>query len=150
MDILDIVKRECKGLATDDEVMWLSDPSRKPDWCRALGEAISEFESQMLYHKTSVERSADDARVGIISKDDYIAASEKFEAWNRKALRYRSGLITRLSEVKGMMDSDGTIDFKSMYHELANAITQHRIATEDEGLTPEKHDADLWSTLNNH
>lgn len=149
MDILDIVKRECKGLATEEEVAWLSETSRKPHWCRALGEAISDFESQMLYHKTIVERAADDARVGIISRDDYVEASEKFELWNRKALRYRSGLITRLSEVKGMMEEDNTIDFKAMYHELSDAINNHRMASEAEGLTPEKHDADLWSVLNN-
>lgn len=147
MDILDIAKRECKGLATEEEVNWITSPQNHVEWHRALSEALAEFESQMLYHKTRVERAADDAKVGIISKSQYAEESEKFESWNRKALRYRSGIISRMAEVKAMIDDDPTFDFKKKYHDLADAINKHKIATETAGMTPEKHDTDLWESI---
>lgn len=149
MNILDIAKRECKGDATDAEVNWLTDPARRADWHRALREAIEEFESQMLYHKTRIERMADDAKVGILSKDIYTEESEKFESWHRKALRYRGGLIKRASEVRAMLDSDPEFDFKDNYYALVSAIEKHRQATLAAGLNPENHDNDLWSVINN-
>lgn len=149
MDILDIVKRECKGDATDEEVAWIMEPTRRAEWHRALREAIEEFESQMLYHKTRIERMADDAKVGILSRDIYTEESDKFEKWHRKALRYRSGLIKRASDVRAMLDSDPEFDFKENYYRLVNAIEKHRQATLSAGLNPENHDDDLWSSIKN-
>lgn len=148
MDILDIAKRECKGDATEEEIAWLSQPARRADWHRALREAIEEFESQMLYHKTRVERMADDAKVGILSRDIYTAESEKFENWHRKALRYRSGLVKRASDIRAMLDSDPDFDFKENYYKLVNGIEKHRQDTLAAGLSPENHDNDLWSIIN--
>lgn len=147
MDILDVVKRECKGNATDDEVSWLSAPERVGAWYQALLDAIAEFESQMMYHKTRIERIADDAKLNIVNKDFYVEEKEKFEAWYRKALRYRSGLVGRASDVKMMLSEQSSEILSDKLNKLISAIHLHRKTMENLDMTPEKHDADLWEVL---
>lgn len=148
MDILDIAKRECKGDVTPEEAAWLRSNDRRNEWYRALGVALNEFESQMSYHRTRIDRMADDTKAGIVSKAQYIEESERFENWHRKASRYRSGIVSRMSEVKALIDSDPTSDFKSKYVDLLQAINRHRLASESLGLTPESHDIELWDSIN--
>lgn len=147
MDILDIVKRECKGDATDEEIAWLRDPKNHGAWLSALLWAISDFESQLLYHKTSVDLAARDAELKIINKNEYLETRDKFESWHKKALRYRSGLHERLAEVRSLMYAHPDNSAKLNLQDMIQAITNHKKATINGGLNPEPHDSELWSLI---
>ena len=147
MDILDIVKRECKGDATNEEVSWLRDPANHGVWLSGLFWAISDFESQLLYHKSAVDLAARDAELKIITKNEYLDVRDRFESWHKKALRYRSGLHERLAEVRSLVYSHPDNATKANLQDMIQAITNHKRATLNAGLNPEPHDSDLWSSI---
>jgi hypothetical protein len=145
MDILDIAKRECKGEATQDEVAYLNKPEMLGQWVNALLIALNELDSQMTYHRDRVTMLADDVKMKLISTEQYRHEKEKFDSWQRKALRYKSGIQKRVSEVKMMM-LNGDSEFNNS-HVLVSAIMKHKQQTEASGLDPEPHDIELWSSL---
>ena len=144
MDILDIAKRECKGEATVGEVTWLSLPYMRVDWLSALITALNELESQMTYHRDRITMMTDDVKLKIVSTDEYKFEKDKFDAWQRRALRYKAGLQRRMNDVKTMLVSG---DDSPRLEVLIAAIILHKQQSESYGLTPEPHDIELWSSI---
>lgn len=144
MDILDIAKRECKGEATVEEVTWLSLPYMRIDWLNALITALNELDSQMTYHRDRITMMTDDVKLDIVSTREYTFEKDKFDAWQRRALRYKAGLQGRVNDVKIMLVSG---DDSPRPEVLTAAIILHKQQSESYGLTPEPHDIELWSSI---
>ena len=145
MDIQDIAKRECKGQATDEEIEFLNNPEQHSNWLNSLINALNELDSQMTYHRDKISRMTEDVKLNIITTEEYKFEKDKFDAWQRKALRYKAGLQRRITEIKTMMF--GGNDNNSRAESLAAAIMIHKQQSEISGLTPESHDLELWSAL---
>lgn len=121
MDFIEVVaaaKREAKGDATDQEIAWLRDPRNRSAWMLGLSSAIQDAADQFAQQRERLERVRADAEAGLISPDAYRAVSDSYEAWIKKASRYRLGLEQRLVEVS---DED-----RSQASVLRRAIEQHR------------------------
>lgn len=146
-DVLDMAKRECKGDATADEVAWLFAEENRMAWCHALITALSDSDSQMLFHKTRIDMLAKDAELGLIDDDDYHDEKLKFDEWVRKAQRYRNGINKRLSEVKTLIGNSSTLDLVEENARLAKAIIEHRRASFEGEYNAETHDLKLWSAV---
>lgn len=144
IDILDIAKRECKGEATEEEVAWLNLPEVHSDWLNALITALNELDSQMTYHRDRVGMLANDVKLNIVSAEEYKFEKEKFDSWQRKALRYKAGLQKRINDVRTIM---ATGDDSPRLEVLIAAIMMHKQQSESSGLTPEPHDLELWSAI---
>lgn len=143
-DILDIAKRECKGEATPEEVAWLNLPEMHGDWLNALITALNELDSQMTYHRDRIGLLANDVNLKIVSTGEYKFEKDKFDAWQRKALRYKAGLQRRINDIKMMMVNG---DDAPRIEALIAAIILHKHQSETAGLNPEPHDIELWSTI---
>lgn len=144
-DIIEIAKRECKGQATDEEIAYLNRPEMHSEWLNALMTALNELDSQMTYHRDRVTMLANDVNLNIMSESEYKYEKEKFDSWQRKALRYKAGIQKRMTEVKTMaFSSDGS---SPRAEALIAAIILHRQQSENSGLTPESHDIELWSSI---
>lgn len=146
-DVLDMAKRECKGDATAEEIAWLFAEENRLAWCHALITALSDSDSQMLFHKTRVDMLAKDAELGIIDIEEYQEEKEKFDEWIRKAQRYRNGINKRLSEVKTILANTSSLDLIEENTRLAKAIIDHRRASFEGEYTAETHDLKLWSNV---
>lgn len=146
-DVLDIAKRECKGDATPEEIAWLYDEENRLAWCHALITALSDSDSQILFHKTRVEMMGRDVEVGIANSNDYYDEKHKFDEWLRKAQRYRNGISKRLSEVKTLIGNTTNIDLVEENSRLARAIVEHKRSSYEGEYTAEPHDLKLWSTV---
>lgn len=146
-DVLDMAKRECKGDASAEEIAWLFDEKNRLAWCHALITALSDSDSQMLFHKTRIDMLAKDAELGIIDIEDYQDEKEKFDEWIRKAQRYRNGINKRLSEVKTILTATSSLDLVEENARLAKAIIEHRRASFEGEYTAETHDLKLWSSV---
>lgn len=144
-DILDVAKRECKGDATKEEVALLHTPEMLPQWINALIAALNELDSQMTYHRDRITMLAEDVKLDIIDQDEYKHEKERFDSWQRKALRYKAGIQRRLNEVKTMMFSGENGSPRA--EALIAAIMVHKQQCEASGLDPEPHDIDLWATI---
>lgn len=144
-DVLDIAKRECKGDATGEEIAWLFAEENRLAWCHALITALSDSDSQMLFHKTRIDMLSKDAELGIIDIEDYQEEKEKFDEWIRKAQRYRNGINKRLSEVKTILANTESLDLIEENTRLAKAIVDHRRSSFEGEYTAETHDLKLWS-----
>lgn len=144
-DIIDIAKRECKGQATEEEVAFLNQPEMRQVWLNALKTALDELDSQMTYHRDRVTMLANDANLDLISEKEYLGEKEKFDSWQRKALRYKAGIQKRITEVKTMNLTSG--DSSARVQELIEAIVNHKRQSENAGLNPEPHDIELWSSI---
>jgi len=146
-DVLDMAKRECKGLATDEEIAWLHDDENRLAWCHALITALSDSESQVVFHKSRIDMMAKDVELGIKDANDYYEEKQKFDEWVRKSQRYRNGISKRLSEVKTILaDTDG-LDLVEENAKLVKAILEHKRASFDGEYTAEPHDIKLWSVI---
>lgn len=145
MDILDVAKRECKGEATDAEIALLNQPEMHSHWLNALISALNELDSQMTYHRDRITMLTEDVKINIVSTDEYKHEKEKFDAWQRKALRYKAGLQRRMTEVKTMMFTGD--DNAPRAEMLLAAIMLHKQQSETSGLDAEPHDLELWSTI---
>jgi len=143
-EIIEIAKRECKGQATDEEIAYLNRPEMHSEWLNALVTALNELDSQMTYHRDRVTMLANDVNLNLVGNGEYKYEKEKFDSWQRKALRYKAGIQKRITEVKSIVSSDGS---SSRAEELIDAIILHRQQSENAGLTPEPHDLELWSSI---
>ena len=146
-DALDIAKRECKGDATPDEVDWLHAEENRLAWCHALITALSDSDSQMLFHKTRMDMLSKDMNLDLVDINDYQEEKLKFDEWLRKAQRYRSGISQRLSEVKTILGDSSNIDFVEENARLTRAIIEHKRGAFEGGYSVETHDIRLWSTV---
>lgn len=144
-DIIDIAKRECKGQASKEEVEFLHQPKMRQAWLNALTTALSELDSQMTYHRDRVTMLANDAKLNLIGEGEYMDEKEKFDSWQRKALRYKAGIQKRITEVKTMASSSD--DPSVRVQELIEAIVTHKQQSESAGLNPEPHDIELWESI---
>jgi hypothetical protein len=90
---------------------------------------------------------AKDADLGIMHIEDYREEKERFDEWIRKAQRYRNGINKRLSEVKTILASSGSLDLVEENARLAKAIIEHRRASFEGEYTAETHDLKLWSSV---
>ena len=147
-NILDIAKREWKGDATEEEQDWLNAPENRRMWAQALVQAMSDFESQMIYHRDRIKLQASDAQLGFIDMDKYQEEKDKFDAWQRKALRFRTGINERLSQVKALIGDDPNVNNLDEITRLTRAIIQHHRSALEADLSPEIHDEKLWAHVN--
>lgn len=146
-DVLDMAKRECKGLATDDEIAWLHADENRLAWCHALITALSDSESQVVFHKSRIDMMAKDVELGIKDANDYYEEKQKFDEWVRKSQRYRNGISKRLSEVKTILADTEGLDLVEENAKLVKAILEHRRASFEGEYTAEPHDIKLWSVI---
>ena len=146
-NILDVAKRECKGDATAEEQEWLQKPENILAWCQALTTALSDAESSMQFHHNRISLLSQDAKYGDFALQNYIEEKEKFDAWQRKAQRYRNGINQRLSQVKTLLGSNDSSTHVDEIVRLTRAINDHRKASIDADSIPEVYDQILWSTV---
>lgn len=146
-DVLEIAKRECKGDATPEEISWLYDESNRLAWCHALLTALSDSDSQMMFHKTRIDMMSRDVELGLTGKNEYYAEKHKFDEWIRKAQRYRNGISKRISEVKTLISNQTSLDLVEENTRLVKSIIEHRRASFEGEFTAETHDLKLWSTI---
>lgn len=146
-DILDMVKRECKGMATQEEVDFLHLEENRFAWCQALITAISDFDQQMIFHKTRIDMLGRDAELGVVAREHYYEDKQKFDEWIRKSTRYRNGLNQRLSEVKTILADIEKLEFVEEVARLTKAIVDHRRSSMEGEYTAEPHDMKLWSRI---
>jgi hypothetical protein len=147
LDVLDMAKRECKGLATDHEIEWLHAEENRLAWCHALITALSDSESQVVFHKSRIDMMAKDVELGIKDANDYYEEKQKFDEWVRKSQRYRNGISKRLSEVKTILADTTSLDLVEENAKLYKAIIEHKRASFEGEYTAEPHDIRLWSTV---
>lgn len=147
LDVLDMAKRECKGDATDDEIAWLQAPENRYAWCQALITALSDYDSQVMFHKSRLETLAHDAELGVAGRQEYLMEKDKFENWLRKSTRYRNGISQRLSEVKTLLGENPLLQHIEENARLTKAIVEHRRAARDGQFGEETHDLKLWSAV---
>lgn len=146
-DVLDMAKRECKGDATSEEIAWLHDEENRIAWCHALITALSDSDSQMVFHKTRIDMAAKDVELGLLDPNDFDEEKLKFDEWLRKAQRYRNGINKRLSEVKTILSNLDSLEIVQQNARLAKAIIEHKRSSFEGEYTAEPHDIRLWSTI---
>jgi len=146
-DVLDMAKRECKGDASPEEIAWLHDEENRIAWCHALITALSDSDSQMVFHKTRIEMMAKDVELGLKDHNDFDEEKLKFDEWLRKAQRYRNGINKRLSEVKTILSNLDSLEIVEENTRLSRAIIEHKRASFEGDYTAEPHDIRLWSTI---
>lgn len=146
-DVLDMAKRECKGDATSEEIAWLHDEENRLAWCHALITALSDSDSQMVFHKTRIDMMARDVELGLKDPNEFDEEKLKFDEWLRKAQRYRNGINKRLSEVKTILSNLDSLEIVEENARLSKAIIEHKRASFEGDYTAEPHDIRLWSTI---
>jgi len=146
-DVLDMAKRECKGDATSEEIAWLHDKENRIAWCHALITALSDSDSQMVFHKTRIDMMARDVELGLKDHNDFEEEKLKFDEWLRKAQRYRNGINKRLSEVKTILSNLNSLEIVEENARLSKAIIEHKRSSFEGDYTAEPHDIRLWSTI---
>jgi len=142
-----MAKRECKGDASPEEIAWLHDEENRIAWCHALITALSDSDSQMVFHKTRIEMMAKDVELGLKDHNDFDEEKLKFDEWLRKAQRYRNGINKRLSEVKTILSNLDSLEIVEENTRLSRAIIEHKRASFEGDYTAEPHDIRLWSTI---
>jgi hypothetical protein len=147
LDVLDMAKRECKGMATDKEIEWLHAEENRLAWCHALITALSDSESQVVFHKSRIDMMAKDVELGIKDANDYYEEKQKFDEWVRKSQRYRNGISKRLSEVKTILVDSTSLDLVEENAKLYKAILEHKRSSFEGEYTAEPHDIRLWSII---
>ena len=148
-DVLDMAKRECKGLCTQEESDWLHSEENTLAWCHALITALSDSDSQVIFHKGRIDMMAKDAELGIVDTDDYYEEKQKFDEWVRKAQRYRNGISKLLSEVKTILTNIDSFEVVEENARLVKSIVEHKRASYEGDYTAEPHDTKLWSIITN-
>lgn len=131
-----LAKREAKGEASPEEVAWLSDPANYRLWVQALRSAITDAVEQFDLQRERVERARAEVQAGITSNENYRVIADAYEAWSKKANRYRLGLEQRLAEV--------TASETAEVERLRAAITVHRYNSK---APHSEADHQLWSVL---
>jgi hypothetical protein len=140
-EVVELVKREAKGEATDSEKRWLYSPSNRKTWKAGLSSAIEDCVLQFEEWDVRLERVRNEVIDGVVSKEGYERASEAYEAWRRKAGRYRLGLEQRLLEIT--LDEQG---YEPIVDTLVDAIRKHKkdLVGQRESVAV---DIRLWSVL---
>lgn len=146
-NILDIAKRECKGEATNEEILWLQQPENRLGWCQSLLTALSDYESQAIYHRDRLKMLAEDAKVNLVSLNEYKFEKDKFDNWYRKSQRYRNGISSRLNQIKILIGEDNTVNIVEELSQLSRAIIDHENAASESGRAPNPWDLVLWSKV---
>lgn len=146
-NLLDMVKRECKGQATEEEQEWLQDPNNHMAWCQALTTALSDAEASMQFHHNKISLLSQEAKYGGYALDKYLEEKEKYDAWQRKAQRYRNGISQRLAQVKILVGQNDTISHTDEIVRLTRAIYEHKKAALEADAIPEVYDQILWSVI---
>jgi hypothetical protein len=146
-NILDIAKRECKGEATKEEVLWLQNPDNQLAWLQSLVTALSDYENSAMYHRERVNMMAQDVKLGVISHREYLEEKEKFDTWYRKSQRYRNGLSARLNQVKILIGENKTVDLLQEVARLSRAIIDHENRSSESEKAPNPWDVILWSSV---
>jgi hypothetical protein len=147
IDVLDMAKRECKGAATDEEIQWLQAEENRSAWCFALITALSDSDSQVLFHKSKIDMMAKDVELGLLDSEEYYEEKQKFDEWVRKSQRYRNGISKRLSEVKTILVNSEHLDLVEENARLVKAIVEHKRSSFESEYSAEPHDIRLWSTV---
>lgn len=137
VDIVGIAKREAKGEATSDEVSWLHEPQNRALWIRALRAAIQDAQDQFSLQRERVDRARLEVGSSLLTEDRYRQIVGEYDAWVKKANRYRIGLEQRLQEIG--LDSEMT-----EAERLRNAIAAHRHMSEEPHSDADRH---LWTVL---
>jgi len=136
IDVVTVAKREAKGDATQDEIEWLTRSENREIWARALRSAVHEAQEQIEIRREGVERARVEVAAGLLDQRGYRAIADEYDAWIKKAQRYRLGLEQRLAEVVSQTQAE--ID------RLRVAIEAHRASSTS---TPSDADSRLWSIL---
>lgn len=137
IETVGIAKREAKGDVTPDEAAWLHNPANHPIWVQALKAAISDAVDQFDLQRERLDRARAEATAGLLSQEKYREVADAYEAWSKKANRYRLGLEQRLAEITASHDAE--------VERLRLAIERHRsIQT---GYSPSDADHELWAVL---
>lgn len=146
-NILDIAKRECKGEATKEEVIWLQQPENLMSWLQSLLTALSDYESQTAYHRDRLKMLAEDAKMQLAPIAEYQIEKEKFDTWYRKSQRYRNGLSERVNQVKILLGETRTVDHVQEIARLSKAIIDHENYASESDKAPNTWDIILWSSI---
>jgi hypothetical protein len=146
-NIMDIVKRECKGDASTEEIEWLQLPENHLAWCQSLITALADYDNSTNYHRERVNMMARDVQLGVVSHRQYLEEKDKFDTWVRKSQRYRNGISERLSQVKILLAENKTISQLDEIARLTAAIIKHKRSSEDSEAIPEIYDLILWSSI---
>lgn len=136
IETIGLAKREAKGEATPEEVAWLADPANYRLWVQALRSAIADAVEQFDLQRERLERARNEVAAGILSQDAYRLVADAYDAWSKKANRYRLGLEQRLAEI--------TATEQSEVERLRAAITVHRYNSQ---APHSDADHELWSVL---
>lgn len=136
LEVVEIAKREAKGQATSSEIDWLYRDENYSTWVQALRSAIQDVVEQMEYQNERLERARSEVQAGLMTPNAYLVISQNYEAWSKKAHRYRLGIEQRLMEITTLHESEVT--------RLRTAIERHRL---DSRAPHSDADHDLWSVL---
>lgn len=149
-DIVALVKREAKSETTQDETEWLNRPENLSMWKEALAAAIDDVCEQFAAQKEKVDRVAVDVQRGLATQEDYDLAVLDYDAWKKKASRYRLGLEHRLREIKSRERTRNVLatDAARTVIYLLTAIESHKAALLQFGQdVPRPADITLWDSI---
>ena len=140
-DIIDLVKREVKGQASREEIIWLKQPENTDLWVNGLEAAIEDLLLQFDDWEDRLTRIRQEIKADVLSTHDYLEATKQFEFWRKKASRYRLGLEQKLLEVSMTNEQrEPIVDV------LINAIEVHKKqSSKTRTVTPT--DIQLWSLI---
>lgn len=138
MEFIEVVaaaKREAKGDASATEIAWLHDPAHRSAWIQGLVAAIHDADAQFKQQRDRLDRARADAESNLLRSEVYRTLADEYDAWLKKASRYRLGLEQRLIEIRASDKADADV--------LREAIRRHCLAVQD----PRSEDLALWAIL---
>lgn len=143
--IVEIVKREVKGAATPDEVMYLQSEVGLTQWREALASAISDISEQFVDKKERLESLGKQFQLGLISKDEFHEMADEINEWKRKASRYKIGLENRMHQINGKEREKNVqaTEVKWKFEEVIKAVEIHK----SKKVRPGAVDKELWEAV---
>lgn len=140
--IVEMAKREVKGTASPDEILYLKEHVGLTRWREALAAAIADISEQFADRKDRMDGLAKKFQLGLISKDQFHRQSDEIEEWRRKAGRYKIGLENRMHEINGLERERNVraTEIKWRFEELVRAVETHRSRKQ----RPSAGDRELW------
>lgn len=133
--VVQAAKREAKGMASPEEVAWLSTPENVGTWASALQTAIDDIGQQFAHARSRLDGLRADTESGVVSAAVYETAVVEHDVWSKKASRYQLGLQERLAAICAIRDDEIT--------RLRAAIVAHRDAQQ----VASDADRTLWSLI---
>jgi len=148
VEVVAIVKREAKSEASPEEAEWLHRSENVTLWKEALAAAIADVCDQFAHQKERLDRVREDTAAQILPQASYDAALVEYEAWKKKASRYRLGLEHRLREVRSAERTRNVLatDAAKNLMALLEAVEEHRATVLDQG-EPDQWDLVLWDSI---